>query len=141
VSLYLLDTNILSDLIRNPSGPVAQHVARIGETAVITSIVVAAELRYGAAKRGSSVLSARVEALLTEIRILAFDVPTDRRYAALRTALETAGMPIGGNDLIIAAQALAAGATVVTANAGEFRRVPGLPVENWLADAGARDGV
>ena len=63
---YLLDTNILSDLIKHPSGTVARRIAAVGETAVCTSIVVACELRYGAAKKGSAALSGKVGQLLEE---------------------------------------------------------------------------
>ncbi|MBR1126129.1 type II toxin-antitoxin system VapC family toxin [Bradyrhizobium lablabi] len=130
---YLLDTNIISDLIRNPQGKAAKRIARIGEDNICTSIIVAAELRYGCAKSGSKRLLDAVEDLLGEIEVLPFDVPADVEYGAIRTELETAGMPIGGNDLLIAAHALTAGATVVTANADEFKRIQGLKVENWLA--------
>lgn len=129
---YLLDTNILSDLIRNPTGGAAQAIRRVGEEAVCTSIAVAAELRYGAARKGSAALTQRVEALLAEIPVLPFDVPADAAYGAIRAELEAAGQPIGGNDLLIAAQTRGLGLTLVTANEREFRRVPGLSVENWL---------
>lgn len=129
---YLLDTNILSDLIRNPAGRAAQAIRRVGEDMVCTSIVVAGELRYGAAKKGSATLTRRVEALLSEIPVLALDVPADAAYGAIRAGLEGAGLPIGGDDLLIAAQARTVGLTLVTANEREFRRVPGLSVENWL---------
>ena len=129
---YLLDTNILSDLIRRPAGPAARRLAEVGEDGVATSIVVAAELRYGAARRGSPRLTARVEALLRELPVLAFEPPADARYGALRAALEAAGTPIGGNDMLIAAHALASGRTMVTANRRAFDRVEDLPVENWL---------
>lgn len=130
---YMLDTNIISDLIRNPQGRAAKEIARVGEDNVCTSIIVAAELRYGCAKSGSKRLTKAVEVLLTEIDVLPFDVPADNEYAGIRSALETAGTPIGGNDLLIAAHARATGATVVTNNANEFKRVRGLKVENWLA--------
>ena len=84
------------------------------------------------AKSGSSRLRKAVEDLLGEISVLPFDVPADGEYGAIRTELEAIGKPIGGNDLLIAAHARAAGATVVTVNADEFKRVPGLKVENWL---------
>ena len=132
LTAYLLDTNILSDLVRNPSGQVVRHIERVGEDAVFTSIIVAAELRYGAAKKGSPALTGRIDALLSELRVLALDAPTDRRYGAARAELEAKGMTIGHNDLLIAAHGLALGATVVTANVSEFRRVDGLAVENWL---------
>jgi tRNA(fMet)-specific endonuclease VapC len=130
---YLLDTNIISDLIRNPQGRAARRIAKVGEDSVCTSIIVAAELRYGCAKSGSKRLLRAVEELLGEIEVLPFDIPGDAEYGSIRTELEAAGRPIGSNDLLIAAHAFATGATVVTANADEFKRVRGLKVENWLA--------
>lgn len=130
---YLLDTNIISDLIRNPKGKAAERIAVVGENAICTSIIVAAELRYGCAKTGSKRLLKAVEDLLGEIAVLPFDGPADLDYGRIRSELEVVGTPIGSNDLLIAAHAYAAGATVVTANDGEFRRVRGLKVENWLA--------
>jgi len=130
---YLLDTNIISDLIRNPQGRAAKRIAKVGEDNVCTSIIVAAELRYGCAKSGSKRLRKAVEDLLGEISVLPFDVPADAQYGAIRSELEAAGSPIGSNDLLIAAHASASGATIVTANADEFKRIRGLNVENWLA--------
>jgi len=130
---YMLDTNIISDLIKNPRGKAAKRIARVGEDNICTSIIVAAELRYGCAKSGSQRLLKAVEDLLGEINVLAFDVPADANYGEIRAELETAGKPIGGNDLLIAAHAYAIGAAVVTANTGEFKRIRGLKVENWLA--------
>ena len=130
---YLLDTNILSDLVRNPQGKAAKRIAKVGEDNVCTSIIVAAELRYGCARSGSRRLIEAVEELLSEIDILPFDVPADAMYGMIRSALEASGTPIGGNDLLIAAHAQAIAATIVTANEGEFKRVRGLKVENWLA--------
>jgi tRNA(fMet)-specific endonuclease VapC len=130
---YLLDTNILSDLIRNPQGRAAKRIAKVGEDQVCTSIIVAAELRYGCAKSGSRRLIEAVEELLGEIDILPFDVPADAAYGMIRTALEASGQPIGGNDLLIAAHAQAIAATIVTGNEREFKRIRGLKVENWLA--------
>jgi len=133
VTRYMLDTNILSDLIRNPQGKAARRIAKVGETSVCTSIIVAAELRYGCAKSGSARLRKAVEDLLGEIDVLPFEVPADSDYGAIRASLESAGTPIGGNDLLIAAHAKALGATIVTANREEFRRVRDVKVENWLA--------
>jgi tRNA(fMet)-specific endonuclease VapC len=129
----MLDTNIISDLIRNPQGKAAKRVAKVGEGNICTSIIVAAELRYGCAKSGSKRLLKAVEDLLGEISVLPFDVPADAEYGGIRSELEAAGKPIGGNDLLIAAHARAAGATIVTANTGEFKRIRGLNIENWLA--------
>jgi len=130
---YMLDTNIISDLIRNPRGKAAKRIARVGEDNICTSIIVAAELRYGCAKSGSQRLLKAVEDLLGEINVLAFDVPADANYGEIRAELETAGKPISGNDLLIAAHAYAIGAAVVTANTAEFKRIRDLKVENWLA--------
>ena len=128
----MLDTNVLSDLIKNPQGKAAKRIARVGEGNICTSIIVAAELRYGCAKSGSARLRKAVEDLLGEINVLPFDVPADADYGLLRAELEASGKPIGSNDLLIAAHAQATGATIVTANADEFKRVRGLKVENWL---------
>jgi tRNA(fMet)-specific endonuclease VapC len=129
---YLLDTNIVSDLVRNPQGKVAQRVRKVGEDKVCTSIVVAAELRYGAEKRASPRLWAQLEAVLGALEVLPLETPADKAYGSIRTQLEKAGRPIGGNDLLIAAQALALGSTIVTDNEKEFARVRGLSRENWL---------
>jgi tRNA(fMet)-specific endonuclease VapC len=129
---YLLDTNVVSDLVRNPQGKVAQRIRKVGEARVSTSIMVAAELRYGAAKKGSARLSAQLEAVLSVLDVLPFEPPADVMYASLRTSLEQVGTPIGANDMLIAAHALALGCTIVTGNEKEFARVRGLSCENWL---------
>jgi tRNA(fMet)-specific endonuclease VapC len=129
----MLDTNIVSDLIRNPQGRAAKRIAKVGEENICTSVIVAAELRYGCAKSGSTRLLKAVEDLLAEIKVLPFDVPADAEYGGIRSELEAAGKPIGGNGLLIAAHALATGATIVTDNTGEFKRIRGLSVQNWRA--------
>jgi tRNA(fMet)-specific endonuclease VapC len=130
---YLLDTSVISDLIRNPQGKVAKRIARVGEGSICTSIVVAAELRYGCARKGSERLLRALEELLSEIEILPFESPADIAYGSIRSELERAGKPIGANDFLIAAHAAAVNATIVTANVDEFKRVRGVKVENWLA--------
>ena len=129
---FLLDTDVLSDVVRNPRGSVARHIATVGERQVCTSIVVAAELRFGAAKRASDRLSRQLDAVLSRLEILPLDAPADWRYAEVRTYLEAQGTPIGPNDMLIAAQVLALGMTLVSGNVGEFSRIPQLKVENWL---------
>jgi tRNA(fMet)-specific endonuclease VapC len=129
---YMLDTNILSNLIRDPGGSVARRIAERGEESVCTSIIVACELRFGAEKKQSPSLRARVEELLTVLDVLALDVATDSHYAEIRAKLESDGAPIGPNDLLIAAHARSLDLTLVSANVKEFSRVPGLSVENWL---------
>ena len=132
---YLLDTNIISDLVDHRfGGRVGERLAALreqGETDIVTSIVVAAELRFGAAKRRSSRLTRRIEEVLGAVDVLPLEVPADAVYARLRAELEHEGRPLGGNDLLIAAHALAGGHTLVTADGG-FDRVAGLPRENWL---------
>lgn len=130
---YMLDTNIISELIRNPQGKAAKRIAAAGEDNICTSIIVAAELRYGCAKKVSERLLKAVEDLLDEIEILPLDVPADTEYGGIRWELEDAGKPIGANDLWIAAHAYTINATIVTANVDEFRRIRGLKVENWLS--------
>ncbi len=129
----MLDTNIISDLVRNPQGKTAKRITKAGEDNICTSIIVAAELRYGCAKSGSERLREAVEELLAEIDVLPFDVPADTEYGGIRAELEAAGKPVGANDLLIAAHACSIGAAIVTANTDEFKRIRGLKVENWLA--------
>lgn len=129
----MLDTNIISELARNPQGSVADEIARVGPEAICVSIITAAELRFGCAKKGSARLEAQIDAILAAVEVRAFDVPADAEYGAIRAGLEASGTPIGPNDLLIAAHARATGAVLVTANVGEFSRVPALVVENWLA--------
>jgi tRNA(fMet)-specific endonuclease VapC len=130
--LYLLDTNILSHLVRQPQGPVADHIADVGEANVVTSVVVACELRYGAAKRGSRKLTRQVEAVLSAMTIRPLESDIERVYASIRVALERKGTPIGAHDMLIAAHARAIDAVCVTDNVAEFRRVPALKIEDWL---------
>jgi tRNA(fMet)-specific endonuclease VapC len=133
VRRYLLDTNIVSDLVRNPQGRVAARVAEVGEGKVCTSILVAAELRYGAAKRGSARLTTQLESVLTALETLPFEAPAERVYGDLRVRLEASGTPIGANDLMIAAHAVALGHVIVTDDEREFARIGSLPRENWLS--------
>lgn len=131
-SRYLLDTNAVSDLVRNPAGEITRRIAGIGSGQVCTSIVVAAELRFGAIKRGSQRLLNQLEIVLAPLDVLPLEAPADRIYGELRTELERTGRLIGANDMLIAAHVLTLGCTLVTANEREFSRVPGLKIENWL---------
>jgi len=131
---YLLDTSIVLDLICHPQGRVAQHIREVGETQVCTSIIVAAELRYAATKKGSPRLLAQLGAVLRALDVLPFEAPADTVSGWLRARLEQTGQPIGGNDVLIAAQARALGYTIVTNNDRAFARIDGLPRENWLRD-------
>lgn len=129
---YLLDTNILADLIKNPTGRVKARIAELGEANVCTSIIVACELRFGARKKNAPLLTARIERLLQAIEVLPLDGDVDRAYAEVRTMLEAAGRPIAANDLLIAAHAVNEDCILVTNNLSEFVNVHGLVVEDWL---------
>jgi tRNA(fMet)-specific endonuclease VapC len=118
----LLDTNILSALIKDPHGRVAEKMLKAGPDNVCTSIIAAAELHYGAVKSKSIRIRRKVEELLSEIEVLPFDKPADVEYAKLRVALEATGKMLAANDLLIAAHANAIDAAIVTADA-DFKQV------------------
>jgi tRNA(fMet)-specific endonuclease VapC len=132
VTLYLLDTNIVSDALRRPTGPIPARIKQVGRQNVAISILVAAELKFGAVKRKSAKLAAAIEGFIARSSVLPFEAPAEDVYAKLRDELETAGTPIGALDTLIAAHAVALDATLVTDNEREFSRVKGLKVENWL---------
>lgn len=130
--LYLLDTNVISQIIYDPHGPLAQRALRSGQDVIATSIIVAAELRFGAAKRPTATFSQRIDAIFEEIEVLPFETPADKTYGMIRAYLQPSGSLPSANDILIAAHALALDATLVTDNEREFSRVKGLKVENWL---------
>ena len=101
--LYLLDTNIISELIKNPRGGIFSKIQEVGEDTVCTSIIVACESRFGAKKKNSQKLIEKQEIILNSIAILPITQPIEEYYANIRTELEKLGTPIGGNDLLIAA--------------------------------------
>lgn len=136
--LYLLDTNIVSDAMRNPAGPAARRIiatARNEDGArVCTSVVVQCELLFGLRRRTHPRWHDQYARVLSALEVMPLDTTVPPHYAKLRAELKTLGTPIGPNDSLIAAHALALGATLVTADA-EFARIPGLGVENWLQPA------
>jgi tRNA(fMet)-specific endonuclease VapC len=137
-TLYLLDTNIISDMMRNPQGRAnLQLEVRIAQSKsplrVCTSVVVDCEVRYGLRRKSSSKLDRAYTHLLQVVEVLPLDALVTPHYASLRARLEQAGKSIGANDSLIAAHALALGATLITADA-EFSRVPDLALENWLVE-------
>ena len=134
----MLDTNILSDLIRNPRGVLVERLRATEPDALCTSIVVACELRFGAQRRGSQLLTQRVDDLLNTLAVLTLDQPVDEHYADIRATLERTGTPIGSHDLFIAAHARSRDLTLVTQNGREFARVPEMRVEDWLAPSMCR---
>jgi tRNA(fMet)-specific endonuclease VapC len=127
----MLDTDTISDIVKNPLGQAAQRAARY-ENDVCTSVITVAEIRYGCVRKGWVALLRRVDEVLDSIDVLAFDVPADQLYGRIRHELEAKGQPIGGNDVLIAAHALSKGLIVVTRNVAEYSRVAGLSVENWI---------
>ena len=128
---HLLDTNVSSRLMKEPVGVSASRLSQIGDDRVCTSIVVACDLRFGAALRGSKRLAVAVERVLKALPVLPMDQPADEHYASIRNDLQRRGTAIGANDLLIAAHARSLGLILVTENEGEFRRVLELAVENW----------
>nr|WP_276608531.1 type II toxin-antitoxin system VapC family toxin [Caulobacter sp. SLTY] len=129
----MLDTNILSALMRDPIGPAGQKVLLLDDDAVCTSVICAAELRHGVLRRPTPARLSQLGQVLADIPTEALEPPADQLYGALRADLEIAGAVIGAFDMLIAAHAMALGCILVTDNEREFRRVPGLTVENWLA--------
>lgn len=130
--VFMLDTNAVSDAVKNPTGPVARHLSNLLPGQAVISVIVEGELRYGIAKACATSLEKRVNALLTLMETDSIDDVVAKRYGLLRAYLAGQGTPIGMNDLWIAAHALERGLILVTDNESEFRRVPGLAIENWL---------
>lgn len=130
--LYMLDTNIVSDMVRNPEGAAVLRGRAVGENELCLSAVTACELRFGVKKKGSAALTSRVETFLSAVPALPLESDVSERFAEIRYDLERKGMPIGPYDMLIAAHALTLDLTLVTANVREFSRVEGLKVENWL---------
>lgn len=133
---YLLDTNIVSYFLRDASPPLSQRILDSTPDTLGISIISAGELRYGLSKMPTSKraaeLALRLNTLLTAIAVLPLPAAAAQHYGNIRTQLEAAGTPIGGNDLWIAAHALSQDMTLVTNNTREFERVAGLRLENWL---------
>ena len=130
---YLLDTNILIAMSKERPG-LAERLARYPASAILISSVVVAEIEYGISKSVRQEHNRRVfDALLDGFTVVAFDTVAARRYGPIRAQLEKQGQLIGPYDLMIAAHAQALGAVLVTDNVGEFSRVEGLLVDNWLA--------
>jgi tRNA(fMet)-specific endonuclease VapC len=136
-SIYLLDTNIISALMKDRTGAITANVRvwaqRLPDCKLVTSVVVQYELLFGLARHGTSRLQTAYDIQMNKLPVLPLDAAVGPHYARLRAHLEKAGTPIGANDTLIAAHALALGATLITADA-EFCRVPDLALENWLVE-------
>jgi tRNA(fMet)-specific endonuclease VapC len=129
--IYLLDTNIVSALMKFPKGVVARHLQRLEAEKVCTSIIAVAEIRYGIDKSGSQRLASQFAQIEPVLRIEPFLQPAEAHYARIRNETESIGLTVSQNDLLIAAHAEALEAVLVTDDR-IFLRVPGLKVENWL---------
>lgn len=134
--IFLLDTNIISDLMKGERSLAARRgraAIQQGRVALLcTSVVVQCELQFGLLKRPSARLQAAYDVEIARLQVMPLLDTVPPFYARLRAHLEAEGTPIGANDALIAAHAMALNATLVSADA-EFLRVPGLRVENWLA--------
>lgn len=128
---FMLDTDIVSSIVRDPRGKAYERLTDVGEANVFISIISHGEIWYGVRKNGSEELAQKVSAVTRRLYVAPLNIPTDRQYADVRLALRQ-GKNIGPNDLWIAAHALALDVVLVTNNEREFSRVPGLKLENWL---------
>lgn len=133
MSSYMLDTDIASYLIRDPQPELKQKFIEYFSLVCISSIT-AAELQFGAMKRNSPSLTARVNGFCELVEVREWTFKTAIYYGKLRTALERAGTPIGSMDMLIAAAALTENATLVTNNTAHFSKVSGLKLANWLSN-------
>ncbi|MEY3518692.1 MAG: hypothetical protein RLZ89_1552 [Pseudomonadota bacterium] len=134
-SIYLLDTNIISHMMREPQGLAAQRISTMAsieaDVRLVTSVVVESELLFGLQKRSNPQWRQRLEATMSCLEILPLGSEVSACYALLRYSLEQQGQSIGPNDLLIAAHAMSLQATLVSADLA-FARVPQLSLENWL---------
>lgn len=128
---YLLDTNVISNVMRQPLGTAANRMRGCRSGELLTSVLVQAEVRFGYTKSGVLRHKIAAEAILQHLRVEDWCAPADVAYAALRSELEKTGSSMGQIDMLIAAHALVLDAIVVTDDRA-FSRVPGLKVENWL---------
>lgn len=128
---YLLDTNIVSALMKFPMGVVAKHLQSHDAEQICTSIICIAEIRYGIEKSGSQRLARQFAQIEPVLRVEPFSAPAEAHYALVRSETESVGLTVGQNDLLIAAHAQALNAVLVTDDR-ILIQIPGLQVENWL---------
>lgn len=131
--MYLLDTNICVYVIRRRPEAVYRRLSGTAGGEVAISVVTAFELEIGALRAEGRHYGEAVRRLVAEIPVLPLDDSARTAYGQLRMALERRGEGIGAYDMLIAAQALALNATLVTNNEKEFRRIKGLRIENWTS--------
>lgn len=131
--IYLLDTDTFSYAVSGRSEQIRSQLTESAGNLVLSTISLA-ELRYGVQKKESRRLSTLVDLFLELVTVVDFDVAAAECYAGIRTQLEKAGTPIGGNDMLIAAVAKSRGYTLITNNVNHFGRVKGLRIVNWAED-------
>jgi tRNA(fMet)-specific endonuclease VapC len=130
--MYLLDTNAFSDIIKGHPKAVATY-AKLNPDTVKISVISLGEIAFGLSRKNLGARKqARIRALLEDVEALPVASEVAGIYGSIKADLLQRGEPIGGNDFWIAAHALALGATLVTGNLREFKRVPGLKLENWV---------
>lgn len=130
----MLDTSICIHIIRSRPAAILERLQSHAVGDVGISTITLAELEYGVSKsRDSRRNSEALEQFVVPLEVAPFDRSATRVYGQIRTSLEKRGSSIGAMDLLIAAHAVGLGVRLATANEREFRRVPGLRVENWLA--------
>lgn len=131
--MYMLDTNICIYVLKHHSDHL-RHKFKVSKDLCISAVTYA-ELCYGVENGAAALKKARwqqLELFVRRLLVLPFDGQAGSRYGAVRAHLKQMGTPIGSNDLLIAAHCLSAGGVLVTNNEREFRRVPGLKLENWV---------
>lgn len=133
---HTLDTNICSYVLPRHPVEMVERLSRLEPDQLWLSAIVAAELRFGALKLGSARFQGAVEAWLLGFMLKPWPLEATHHYARMRSELERKGTPVGNLDLMIAAHALAEDSVVITNNAREFHRIPGVAVEEWRLDAG-----
>lgn len=131
---YVLDTDTCSFIMRQSSAMLMERFAGIADNEVAMSVITQGELKSGLARKPSATqLKARFDRLNMAIATLDLPAAAATHYAIIRAHLEQKGSPIGSNDLWIASHALAANMRLITNNVREFKRVPGMKIENWMA--------
>jgi tRNA(fMet)-specific endonuclease VapC len=133
--MYLLDTNMLSEVIKKtPNKTFIKKLGAIPSPAIFTATICVMELRYGAMKRGnpSDFWQMIEQRILSKVRILTFSYNEAIKAGELIHHLYSMGQPIGLEDIMIGSIALCNGLTMVSANTKHFQKIPDLRVENWL---------
>ena len=136
----MLDTNIISEIAKNPAGLAARRFASEPREMLCTSVIVSAEVLFGLRNGAVAIQTSKAMlAVLDYLQVIALEPKVAEAYAEVRSAMKRIGLSITPNDFFIAAHAMTIGATLVTADQA-FRFVPELKVENWLRDAPAGEG-